>query len=76
MNKHLTPEDIRRLNVAERLQLIEDLWDSLEAEPSALEVPKWHKAELDKRLAAHGADAAAARPWDEVKADILANLGK
>ena len=76
MNKHLTPEDIRQLPVAERLRLIEELWDSLDAEPAALPVPDWHKAELDKRLAAHDADPAAARPWDEVKADILANFHK
>jgi putative addiction module component (TIGR02574 family) len=77
MNRQLTPEDIRRLPVADRLRLIEELWDSLDAEAAeALPLPEWHKAELDKRLDAHESDPAAARPWDEVKSDILAALRK
>ena len=76
MNKHLSPADMRELPVSDRLRLIEELWDSLDNEIEALPLPDWHKTELDKRLAAHEADPAAARPWDEVKADILANLRK
>lgn len=76
MNERLTPEDMLKLPITDRLRLIEELWNSLDAEHVALPVPDWHKAELDKRLAAHEADPSVARPWDEVKADILANLDK
>ncbi|MEQ1696275.1 MAG: addiction module protein [Hyphomicrobiaceae bacterium] len=74
MNKLLTPAQIRQLPVSDRLRLIEELWDSLDEEADELPVPEWHKAELDKRLDAHGANPGAARPWDEVKADILSSL--
>lgn len=77
MNKLLTHEDIRALPVAERLRLIEELWDSLDAEQAdALPTPDWHEAELDKRLDALDRDPSSGRPWDEVKADILAALRK
>jgi putative addiction module component (TIGR02574 family) len=74
MNRPFSPEDIRQLPVADRLRLMEALWASLDAESAALLVPDWHKVELDNRVAAHEADPAAARPWDEVKAEILAHL--
>jgi len=77
MNKHLTPDDIRQLPVAERLRLIEELWDSLDTEATeSLPMPDWHKVELDQRLDAHARDPKAGKLWDEVKADILANLRK
>lgn len=76
MNKPLTPADIRQLPVADRLRLIEELWDSLDPASEQLAVPEWHKTELDNRLASHEADPTAARPWADVKADILADLEK
>ena len=76
MNKQLTSAEIRALSVAERLQLIEEIWDSLEDETNDLPMPDWHREALDKRLEAHARDPVAARPWEEVKADILKALGK
>ena len=40
---------IDRLSVAERLELIEQIWNSLPDEIDPLEVPDWHRAELAKR---------------------------
>ena len=37
------------LPLEDRLQLVEDLWDSLAAEPEAIPVPDWHRGELDRR---------------------------
>lgn len=75
MNKHLTPDEIRALTVEERLQLIEELWDSLdETDAEALPVPDWHRRAVSERLAAYERDPDAGRPWDEVKADILSRL--
>jgi len=70
MNKPLTPVEIAALPVADRLELIEQLWDSLESEAADLAVPDWHRAELDRRLAAHAASPDVALPWDEVKAEM------
>lgn len=77
MNKHLTPDDIRALSVEERLQLIEELWDSLdEADAESLPVPDWHRQVVDERLATYERDPVAGRPWDKVKSDILSRLRK
>jgi putative addiction module component (TIGR02574 family) len=45
--------EIARLSVAERILLLEDLWDSIAADPASVPVPESHRAELDKRLAAY-----------------------
>jgi putative addiction module component (TIGR02574 family) len=66
-------EALRRLTVAERLQLVEDLWDSIaqDSPDEALPVTPELAAELDRRLAEHQRDPAAARSWAEVRAEIL-----
>ena len=62
--------DIERLSAAERLDLLERLWDSLSAEPSNVPLTDAQRRELDRRLDA--LDSARARgeplgvPWDEV----------
>jgi len=43
-------DEILRLSANERLQLVEEIWDSLAGEPDSIPVPDWHKAELDRRL--------------------------
>ena len=34
----ISPADIEQLSVAERIQLVEDIWDTIAANPDALEV--------------------------------------
>jgi putative addiction module component (TIGR02574 family) len=43
--------EILDLPPAERLRLVEDIWDSLTASVSDVPVPDWHREELDARLA-------------------------
>jgi putative addiction module component (TIGR02574 family) len=57
---------IDRLTIRERLELIDQIWDSL---PEALEpdeVPSWHLAELAKRRAEAEAAPRRGKPWREV----------
>jgi putative addiction module component (TIGR02574 family) len=42
-------EEVLALPPEARLQLVEDLWDSLAAEPEAIPVPDWHREERDRR---------------------------
>ena len=44
---------IEKLGVAEKILLVEDLWDSISSEESAIPVPHSHIKELDRRLARH-----------------------
>lgn len=41
--------EIARLTTAERILLLEDLWDDIASEPSGVLVPQSHKEELDRR---------------------------
>ena len=58
---------IDRFSLAERIVLVEEIWDSITAEAEALEVPQSHKDELDRRLTAHDADRHSGSSWDDVK---------
>ena len=57
---------IDRLSVSDRLELIEQIWDSLPAEVSADEIPAWHFLELTERWAEADANPGVGRPWREV----------
>ncbi len=63
-------DNIERLSVAERIQLAEDIWDSIARTPQVLELPQSQREELDNRLEAHHRDESAAASWTEVKARI------
>lgn len=61
-------EEILRLPANERLQLVEDIWDSIAATPADVPVPDWHKAELDRRL--DNPEPGPSLSWDEVRAKL------
>jgi putative addiction module component (TIGR02574 family) len=61
---------INRLSLAERILLVEEIWDSIAAEAEALEVAQSHKDELDRRLAAFHAEPQAGSSWEDVKSRL------
>lgn len=63
----LSPERIRELSPAERIELI---WESFVEDPAALPVTNEQRAELRRRLAEHERDPDKAKPWSEVRAEI------
>ena len=63
--------DFNHLTVAERIQLAEDLWDSIADAPEALELTDAQRAELDRRLAEHRKDPDSAILWEQVRADLF-----
>jgi putative addiction module component (TIGR02574 family) len=58
------------LNVSEKLQLLEDLWDSIAQSPEQIPVLDWQKEELDKRKAAYVQNPDSGSSWEAVKARI------
>lgn len=56
---------IDRLSVQERLELIEQIWDSLPETVAPEEVPEWHLVELAKRRTEAEANPGQGRPWRE-----------
>jgi putative addiction module component (TIGR02574 family) len=67
MSKDALLEEILRLPVAERLHLVEAIWDIIAAAPEELPLPDWHRAELDRRLAETAPEHLS---WDEVRARL------
>ncbi len=57
---------IDRLSVRERLELIDQIWDSLPESVESHEVPEWHLVELAQRRAQASAKPGEGRPWREV----------
>lgn len=59
----------------ERLALVQDIWDTIAAEPAPL-LSDAQRSELDRRIAADDASPEATVAWEEVKAATLARLRK
>ncbi|MGH7474972.1 MAG: addiction module protein [Longimicrobiales bacterium] len=68
-------EELLKLSVAERIQLVEDLWDSIAADPEGLPLTEAQKAGLDRRLEEHRADPKSAVPWEEVRERLYKKYG-
>jgi len=62
--------ELFELEVAEKLQLVEDLWDNIAATPEAVPVEDWQKDELARLKAAHQQNPESGSSWDDVKARI------
>lgn len=64
--------EILKLSVAERLELVGDIWDSIAADaPGSIELSEAQRRELRRRLAEHDADPASAIPWSQVRDELL-----
>jgi putative addiction module component (TIGR02574 family) len=66
----MTKADILSLSVAERIQLAEDIWDSIVEVPDAISLTDGQKAELDRRLDAYHQDPTVGSPWEVVRRRI------
>ena len=67
---------LRELPVKERLQAIEELWDSIIAEDPDSAVPATPEllADLDRRLTEYEANPSSAVPWRVVREELRATL--
>ncbi|MGH9623584.1 MAG: addiction module protein [Bryobacteraceae bacterium] len=67
-----TIQDFRNLSVAERIQLVEDIWDSIAIEGSeAVQLSEAQRQELQRRVQAHDADPSSAVSWEQVRAELI-----
>jgi putative addiction module component (TIGR02574 family) len=71
MNSQLL-ETLKSLPVPDRIELIENLWDSIATEQEPLDLSEQQQAELERRLDALERDQSPLSTWDEVKSRILA----
>jgi putative addiction module component (TIGR02574 family) len=61
---------IKKLGVAEKILLVEDLWESISSEESAIPPPRSHIKELDRRLAKHKSTPGKLLSLDELRKRI------
>jgi putative addiction module component (TIGR02574 family) len=66
-NHPLLKVEISQLSIAERIQLAEDLWDSILERQDELPLTDAQKQELDRRLESYQQDPTAGSTWEEVK---------
>ena len=66
--------NIEKLAPEERLQLIEDLWESLRSRPGTIRLTSAQQVELDRRLDELDRGEAQVMSWDEVKRRIRSRL--
>ncbi len=62
--------NIGELSTEERLQLLEQLWDSLSSTPGGVPLTGPQRQELDRRLDDLEREGAAGIPWNEVLEQI------
>ena len=60
-------KEIQALSVSDRLQLLEEIWDSLVETPEAVPVTDAQRRELARRRRAHARNPSAAKSWAEVR---------
>jgi putative addiction module component (TIGR02574 family) len=70
MHSELT-EQAKKLSIADRILLVEEIWDTIAAENQAFELTDGQKQELDRRLESVKTNPRQGRTWDEIKAEFM-----
>jgi putative addiction module component (TIGR02574 family) len=68
--------ELLKLVPAERIQLAQDLWDSVAASPESMPaLTAAQLTEIERRLVEHARNPAEAIPWEEVRARLWLRAG-
>ncbi|TKB77638.1 MAG: addiction module protein [Nitrospira sp.] len=74
--KNAVIAELLKLSPAERIQLAEDLWDSVAARPDLLPaLSDDQRQEIERRVAEHARDPSSALSWEDVRARLWSRLG-
>jgi putative addiction module component (TIGR02574 family) len=66
----ISSDEIQKLSVEERLELIERHWDSIVDEPDRLPITDAQRRELDRRLDSYARRPPRLSTWEEVQARL------
>jgi putative addiction module component (TIGR02574 family) len=69
--KKITATDSLTLSISERIQLVEDIWDTIAAEAQSIELTEDEKKIIDERLDAYHRNPDLGAPWEDVYKRIL-----
>jgi len=70
MSPTLKSLNIDQLSVAQRILLVEEIWESIAEEAGEVPLTEAQQQDLQRRLAAHEANPRAGSTWEEVKARL------
>jgi putative addiction module component (TIGR02574 family) len=70
MSSNLT-EQAKKLSIADRLSLVQEIWDSIAEDNEYFELTDEQRQELDRRLESFRANPSQGRTWEEIKAEFL-----
>jgi putative addiction module component (TIGR02574 family) len=68
--RYPTPQEIQELSVADRLQLLEEVWETLANHEAALPMTEGHKQEIDRRLEEWHKTGENGATWQQVRKRI------
>jgi putative addiction module component (TIGR02574 family) len=63
--------DTLKMSIPERIQLVEDIWDTIASETESIELTENEKKIIDERLEAYHKNPDEGSPWDEVYKRIV-----
>jgi putative addiction module component (TIGR02574 family) len=63
-------DEISRLELSEKLLLVEDVWDAIAASNSEIPMPEWQKRELKKRYEEYKEGKLGLHDWKSVHEDL------
>lgn len=70
------PVSVFDLSPAEKLQLVQDLWDDLSASPEDVPIHEWQKQEVARRKENLLKNPASGLEWGQVKQNIRQRHGR
>ena len=70
MSSTLKSLNIDKLSFAQRILLVEEIWESIAEEAGEVPLTEPQQLDLERRLAAYEADPKAGSSWEEVKARL------
>lgn len=59
--------EIKQLRTAERIQLVEDIWDTISAHPEDIRLSEAQTQELDRRLVSYEQNPQMGASWKQVR---------
>ena len=69
--KNIKVTDTLKLSIPERIQLVEDIWDTIASGTESIELTENEKKIIDERLEAYHKKLDEGSPWDEVYKRIV-----
>lgn len=64
--KRQTATDTLNLSIPERIQLVEDIWDTIAAEADRVELTEEEKKVVDERLKMYHQNPNLGSPWEDI----------